>query len=135
MTVGPPNCLCLRPSLWNAGNRYALPWLGRSEFVGLVLRSAAALFGADRHRLRRDSPRNFWQRHQWLGETPGHQVPFVVRIAVFVGLVAFGYGAASLMIAHLLGRVLMQLDNRYVAVVVLVSFVGLGVLAEHKGHI
>jgi hypothetical protein len=61
--------------------------------------------------------------------------PFLVRVAVFILLVVFGYGAASLGISYLFARALMQLDNHYLAAVVVLSFILVGVLAEHKGHI
>jgi hypothetical protein len=61
--------------------------------------------------------------------------PLVVRVLVFVLLVAFGYGAANIFASHLLARMLMQLDSRYLAVVIIVSFVLIGILAEHKGHV
>ena len=61
--------------------------------------------------------------------------PFPVRVAAFILLVAFGYGAASLVISHYVASLLMQLDSHYLAGVVGVAFILLGVLAEHKGHI
>jgi hypothetical protein len=61
--------------------------------------------------------------------------PFIVRVGVFILVVAFGYGAASLLISYLFARALMQLDNQYLAAVVVLSFILIGVLAEHKGHI
>jgi len=61
--------------------------------------------------------------------------PFIVRVLVFVLLVAFGYGAASLAISHFLGNFLMLLDSRFLGIFVISIFVLIGVLAEHKGHI
>jgi hypothetical protein len=61
--------------------------------------------------------------------------PLFVRVLIFVLLVAFGYGAANLFASHLLARLLMRLDDHYLAVVILVSFVLISILAEHKGHV
>ena len=64
-----------------------------------------------------------------------NKYPFVVRVGVFVLLVAFGYGAASLLLSYVFARVLMQVDNRYLAALVVLAFILIGALAEHKGHI
>jgi hypothetical protein len=61
--------------------------------------------------------------------------PFPIRLSVFVLLVAFGYGLAGLLVSSLLTRMLVNVDNRYLAAVVLLSFVAVGVLAERKGDI
>jgi hypothetical protein len=61
--------------------------------------------------------------------------PFVVRAIVFVLLVAFAYGAATLYLSSLLARGLAWLDDRSLAAVVIVAFVLVGILAEQKGHI
>jgi hypothetical protein len=61
--------------------------------------------------------------------------PFPIRVVAFVLLVASGYGAASLLISHYLASVLMLLDSHYLGAVIIVAFVLLGILAEHKGHI
>jgi hypothetical protein len=63
------------------------------------------------------------------------QWPLVVRVLVFVVLVAFGYGAAGLLVSHLLMQILMQVDNRYLALLVVAAFFLIAVLAEHKGHV
>jgi hypothetical protein len=60
---------------------------------------------------------------------------FPIRLSVFVALVAFGYGLASLLVASVLGRMLVSVDNRYLAGVVVISFIAVGMIAEHKGHI
>jgi len=61
--------------------------------------------------------------------------PFPVRVGVFVLLVAFGYGLATVLVSSLVARMLVNVDNRYLACVVLLLFVLVGVLAEHKGNI
>jgi hypothetical protein len=61
--------------------------------------------------------------------------PFPIRVGVFALLVAFGYGAATLLLSSLLARLLVIVDNRYLAVVLLTCFVLVGVLAELKGNI
>ena len=61
--------------------------------------------------------------------------PFVVRVACFVLLVAFGYGAVTLLIAHLFARVLASVNNSYLAVLIALTFIVIGMLAEHKRHI
>ena len=60
---------------------------------------------------------------------------FLVRLAVFVLLVAFGYGALSLAFAHVLARLLGQIDDLYLAPVVVVTFILIGALAEHRRRI
>jgi len=61
--------------------------------------------------------------------------PLVLRIVIFVLLVAFGYGAVTLMVSHFLAGMLMQLDDRYLSAVIVLAFVCIGALAEHKGHV
>ena len=63
------------------------------------------------------------------------QYSFPIRLSVFVALMAFGYGLASLWVASVLGRMLVSVDNRYLVGVVFICFVVVGVIAEHKGHI
>ena len=60
---------------------------------------------------------------------------FPVRVSIFVLLVVFGYGAAGLLVCALLTKVLVNVDHRYLVAVVLIAFVLVGVLAEHKGNI
>jgi hypothetical protein len=54
---------------------------------------------------------------------------------VFILLVAFGYGAASLVISHFLAGLLMRVDSLHLAGIVFFAFVLIGALAEHKGHV
>src|SRR5579862_9375738 len=49
--------------------------------------------------------------------------PWVVRLAVFILLVAFGYGVLSLLIAHVFTGLLRQVDNRFLAATVALCFV------------
>jgi hypothetical protein len=60
---------------------------------------------------------------------------FLVRLAIFVFLVAFGYGAVSLTFAHVLTGLLGQIDDFYLAPLVVLVFVLIGALAEHRRNI
>jgi hypothetical protein len=60
---------------------------------------------------------------------------FLVRLAIFVFLVAFGYGAVSLAFAHVLTGLLGQIDDLYLAPLVALVFVLIGALAEHRRNI
>lgn len=61
--------------------------------------------------------------------------PFMVRVFAFVMLVAFGYGALNLALAHLLSRMLIKTDDFLLSPLVFVVFVGLGLLAEEQRQI
>ena len=63
------------------------------------------------------------------------ELHFLVRILAFMGLVAFGYGAATVAIAHTLARLLSQAGNIALSPIVLAALIAIGVLAEHKKHI
>jgi hypothetical protein len=54
---------------------------------------------------------------------------------VFVLLCAFGYGALSIYAAKFVKMLLGQLDNLWLAPVIVVSFLVIGLLAEHKRKI
>jgi hypothetical protein len=60
---------------------------------------------------------------------------FPVRLAVFVFLVTFGYGAMSLAFARFLAGLLGRIDDLYLAPAILITFVLIGALAEHKKNI
>lgn len=57
---------------------------------------------------------------------------FIVRTFVFVLVCAFGYGAAIVFLTPLLSSFLASLSSLYLFPIVLVSFIALGMLAEHK---
>lgn len=60
---------------------------------------------------------------------------FIVRVSAFVMLVAFGYGALNLALAHLLSQMLIKTDDLWLAPVVLAVFIAIGVMAEEKRQI
>ena len=60
---------------------------------------------------------------------------FIVRFMVFVLLCAFGYGALSIYAAKFARMLLGELDNLWLAPVIVVSFLVIGLLAEHKKKI
>ena len=60
---------------------------------------------------------------------------FFVRLTVFIFVVAFGYGALTLAIAHLLARLLAQIPNLYLFLVLLLIFIAIGIIAEEKKQI
>lgn len=61
--------------------------------------------------------------------------PFLVRVSVFVLLVTFGYGALNIAISHLVSRILMKTDDLFLAPIVVVLFIIIGVIAEEKRQI
>lgn len=61
--------------------------------------------------------------------------PFVLRVAAFVLLVAFGYGALNLFVSHYLSQTLMLCDDLWLSPIALVSFILIGILAEQKRQI
>jgi len=60
---------------------------------------------------------------------------FFVRAGVFILLVTFGYGALTVLFASLLARGLAHLDNRWLAPVVVFTFVVIAIVAEEKKQI
>lgn len=60
---------------------------------------------------------------------------FIFRVAAFVLLAAFGYGALNVGLSHLLSRVLMRTDDLWLSPVVVFAFIGIGVIAEEKRQI
>jgi uncharacterized membrane protein len=60
---------------------------------------------------------------------------FIVRVFAFVMLVAFGYGALNLALAHLLSQLLITTDDFWLSSIILVVFMGIGLLAEEQRQI
>lgn len=60
---------------------------------------------------------------------------FVVRLAVFVLVCAFGYGLATVFLADLLVSLLRSIPGRFLAVWILLLFVLLGLVAERRRQI
>jgi hypothetical protein len=60
---------------------------------------------------------------------------FLLRLLIFVLLVAFGYGALSLVIAHFLAQVMGMLNNLLLLPLTVLIFVLIGFLAEEKNQI
>lgn len=50
-------------------------------------------------------------------------------------LVAFGYGALNLVLAHLLSQMLITTDDLWLSPIILVVFIGIGLLAEEQRQI
>ncbi|RUO34914.1 DUF3392 domain-containing protein [Aliidiomarina soli] len=63
-----------------------------------------------------------------------HHYHFVLRTTLFILLCAFGYGLLTSLLTPFLARQLAQLPNYYLAPVVLIVTITLGVLAERKGQ-
>jgi len=59
---------------------------------------------------------------------------FPIRIAVFIALCAFGYGALGVLIAPAITTVLRFFGDRYLAASVLGAFLAMGILAERKRY-
>ncbi|MDD4872632.1 MAG: DUF3392 family protein [Kiritimatiellae bacterium] len=60
---------------------------------------------------------------------------FFVRLTVFLLVVAFGYGALTLLLTHLLSKLLAEIPNLYLFPSLLLTFVIIGLIAEEKKHI
>jgi hypothetical protein len=60
---------------------------------------------------------------------------FIIRFVVFVLLCAFGYGALSIYAAKVVKMLLSQIHDLWLAPVIVVSFIVIGLLAEHKRKI
>jgi hypothetical protein len=60
---------------------------------------------------------------------------FIARFTVFVLLCAFGYGALSVYTARFVRLLMSHLSDLWLAPVVIVSFLLVGLLAEHKRKI
>ena len=60
---------------------------------------------------------------------------FIVRFSVFVLLCAFGYGALSVYAAKFVKLLLLHINDLWLAPMVIVSFLLIGLLAEHKKKI
>jgi len=61
--------------------------------------------------------------------------PFLVRFSVFVALCAFGYAAASILLAKFVKILLRGLPDEYLAPFIIVLFLIEGLLAERKEQI
>lgn len=60
---------------------------------------------------------------------------FIVRVTAFVMLMAFGYGALNLVLAHLLSQILFTANDLWLSPLVLTIFTGIGLAAEEKRQI
>jgi len=63
---------------------------------------------------------------------------FVIRTAMFICICAFGYGLVTVLVAEWLEQLLESVaggDPLYLIPLVLVTFIGLGILAERKNFI
>lgn len=63
------------------------------------------------------------------------QYHFLVRLAVFILVCAFGYGLATVMLARLLSGVLGSISNYYLSLVVVAIFIILGLTAEERNQL
>lgn len=63
-----------------------------------------------------------------------HHYHFIIRTTIFVLLCAFGYGLLTSLLTPFLARQLAHLPNYYLAPVVFIISIGLGLLAERKGQ-
>lgn len=60
---------------------------------------------------------------------------FFARLCIFVLLCGAGYGMATVFLTKILARMLGAAGNQYLAIVVALIFVGLGLIAEEKNQI
>ena len=60
---------------------------------------------------------------------------FVVRLMVFILVCAVGYGVATVFITELVSQMLGGLSNHYLALVVALIFIGLGLIAEERNQL
>ncbi len=59
---------------------------------------------------------------------------FVIRTLTFVLVCAFGFGMLAIFIAPGLAKLLSYFGDRYLVVVVVAAFVGIGMMAERKRY-
>lgn len=59
---------------------------------------------------------------------------FVVRTLVFVGLCAFGYGLVTAFLSPFLAKLFLSLGNVWMGLVVAVSFIAVGWMAEKHNY-
>lgn len=59
---------------------------------------------------------------------------FFVRLLVFILVCGVGYGVATVLLTKLLADILGAINNHYLAVVVALIFVGLGLVAEERNQ-
>jgi nitrate reductase gamma subunit len=62
-------------------------------------------------------------------------VGFAFRFGVFVMLTAFGYGMVTIALAKFLQGVLKSMDGWVLVIVVILSFLGLALLAERRNQV
>jgi len=63
-----------------------------------------------------------------------NRYPFFVRTLAFVALCSFGYGLLTVLITPSVAQLLRYFGDQYIALVVLASFLGIGILAERKRY-
>jgi hypothetical protein len=63
-----------------------------------------------------------------------NRYPFLVRTLAFVVLCSFGYGLLTVLITPSVAQFLRYFGDQYIAVVVIASFLGIGILAERKRY-
>ena len=60
--------------------------------------------------------------------------PFVARMLSFILLCTFGYGLLTIWLTRMLANAFLSMGDRYLAPVVVLAFVLLGMLAERKKY-
>ena len=85
-----------------------------------VIATGLAIFGQDLNR---------WVRHLT------RNLHFIWRMLTFVFLCAFGYGWLTVQAAPFLAAALRLLPMRFLSIVVVMIFLGLGIVAERKRKI
>ena len=61
--------------------------------------------------------------------------PFVMRVLLFILVASIGYGFVAVVITKGMARFFGTLDNRVLGAFIICMFIGMGILAERKGHI
>ncbi|MBD3242943.1 MAG: DUF3392 family protein [Chitinivibrionales bacterium] len=62
-------------------------------------------------------------------------LPWLMRLVIFMALCAFGYASVAVFLGRALGRVLAQLNNIWLAPIVVLVFLAIGFIAEREGHV
>lgn len=104
--------------LFEAASRGMRPYLPQ---VALAITSTVlAIYGGDINKAVKDAVKSY---------------PFIARLAVFVMLVAFGYGAINLLVSHWLAQLMGLFGNFWLMPITVTVFLLLGLLAEEKNQI
>ncbi len=60
---------------------------------------------------------------------------FMPRVLLFVAICSFGYGGATILGGTLFYNIIRQLSPAYQSPIIMLLFIGVGILAERKNHV